>query len=403
LKNYKLFLPCLLLAFSAQNLRANTKVAKLPVDTVTKKSQPNKAELDILIKQLDTIYRDDQHSRQDLSDLQSKKGNQSAGEPAVLAIMLKKDSVNQVKVKAILNKYGWLGVDAVGKTGNEALFYVIQHASIETQLQYLPLLRQAVIDKKASAADAAFLIDRVEMRTGEAQTYGTQANALDNISFMFPIKDVAKVDKRRAAVGLGPVEEFYKGEQVKYNLTPMSKADEAEKVYLLKRLNDMFEEDQHKLKAYITAITRYGKESAEVVSQRAILMQSRNINQQKAITILDTYGWPGYHIIGTTGCTTLFLTMSHADAAILEKYLPLLKKTVNTGEASAGYMANFEDKIEVAAGRQQIYGTQLVPGNKGVLPIKDESTVDERRAKLGLIPLKDYLKQTYGFDYQPIK
>lgn len=41
------------------------------------------------------------------------------------------DSANQVQVVAIIEKYGWPGRDFVGEQGNDAVFYVIQHADVE--------------------------------------------------------------------------------------------------------------------------------------------------------------------------------------------------------------------------------------------------------------------------------
>jgi len=38
------------------------------------------------------------------------------------------DSINLAKVKAILEKYGWLGPQDIGRKANLALFLVIQHA-----------------------------------------------------------------------------------------------------------------------------------------------------------------------------------------------------------------------------------------------------------------------------------
>ena len=53
------------------------------------------------------------------------------------------DSVDLVKVLAIVAKYGWLGVDDIGDQCNTAMFMVIQHADLATQQKYLPMLREA--------------------------------------------------------------------------------------------------------------------------------------------------------------------------------------------------------------------------------------------------------------------
>ena len=52
------------------------------------------------------------------------------------------------------------------------------------------------------------------------------------------------------------------------------------------------------------------------------------------------------------------------------------------------------DRLEVKAGRPQIYGTQLSLRNgRWVLdPIVDSARVDERRSKMGLPSLAEYLR-----------
>jgi hypothetical protein len=64
-----------------------------------------------------------------------------------------------------------------------------------------------------------------------------------------------------------------------------------------------------------------------------------------------------------------------------------------------------EDRVLVRKGKKQIYGTQVHSGpdtgGKMVLdPIQDEAQVDERRASVGLMPLKEYLKH-FGMEYHP--
>lgn len=52
------------------------------------------------------------------------------------------------------------------------------------------------------------------------------------------------------------------------------------------------------------------------------------------------------------------------------------------------------DRVRVAEGQRQIYGTQF-HGNLQPLPIKDEARLDERRAQVGLSPLVEYIQQMH--------
>ena len=55
--------------------------------------------------------------------------------------MRKLDSANVIAVKAILDKYGWLGSDVIGDIGISALFLVIQHSD-DTTHKYIEELNE---------------------------------------------------------------------------------------------------------------------------------------------------------------------------------------------------------------------------------------------------------------------
>ncbi|MGE3825703.1 MAG: DUF6624 domain-containing protein [Bacteroidia bacterium] len=118
------------------------------------------------------------------------------------------DYKNLEKVNSILETYGWLSADEVGDTGNQALFLVIQHADILTQEKYLPMMKEAVKKGNARPQDFALLVDRVEMRNGRPQVYGSQLVNKNGKTTLYPIIDSINVNKRRAEVGLESLEEY---------------------------------------------------------------------------------------------------------------------------------------------------------------------------------------------------
>jgi hypothetical protein len=75
--------------------------------------------------------------------------------------------------------------------------------------------------------------------------------------------------------------------------------------------------------------------------------------------------------------------------------LPAIEASYRRGDLHGGDVAMLTDRLEVKAGRGQIYGTQLsLRDGRWVLdPIADSSGVDERRQKMGLPPLAVYLRQ----------
>lgn len=119
----------------------------------------------------------------------------------------------------ILDKYGWLGIDEIGEKANTALFMVIQHAGHSKQVKYLPMMRQAVKDGKAKANQLALLEDRVLADQGKPQIYGSQVRVTKTGKYeFFPIADERNVNKRRATVGLEPLEAYARYFGIDYHL-----------------------------------------------------------------------------------------------------------------------------------------------------------------------------------------
>jgi hypothetical protein len=126
------------------------------------------------------------------------------------------DSVNLEKVTRILNTYGWLGSNQVGSNGNNALFLVIQHSNKATMEKYLPMIQDAVKRDNASPQEFAMLKDRIEMLNRRPQIYGTQIQVIDGEHKLYTVFDERNLNKRRAEVGLGPIEDYLNRFNIKY-------------------------------------------------------------------------------------------------------------------------------------------------------------------------------------------
>lgn len=186
------------------------------------KANKEKAEVNLnkpLAKTLDSIFTEDQKYRLQMDEVEKKHGYQSKEMAGLWKIMQEKDSINLIKVTSILDKYGWLGADEVGMYGNLTLFLVIQHSNLKTMEKYLPMLKEAVKNKKAQAADLALLTDRVEMMNGRPQVYGSQLmGGMDGKPALWQILDESNVNKRRTEVGLQPLEAYLQSFGIEYKL-----------------------------------------------------------------------------------------------------------------------------------------------------------------------------------------
>lgn len=168
---------------------------------------------DSLSKILDKVYSDDQQWRNRLSYYRETYGYNSTEMKVVLDSMKVSDSLNVLKVTAILDKYGWPGPEEVGVSGNRALFLVIQHADLDIQLKYLPMARGAVEAGKLKAGSLALLEDRIAVRQGRDQVYGSQigCDMISNTYYLMPVTDPDNLDKRRAAMNLPLIQTYLRG------------------------------------------------------------------------------------------------------------------------------------------------------------------------------------------------
>jgi hypothetical protein len=173
-----------------------------------------------LTAELKQVYTDDQGDRRQLESVDKQYGRDSKEIKALWDTIAKKDADNIIKVTNILDRHGWLGADSVGKMGELTLFLVIQHADLKVQEKYLPGMREAVKKGNANPANLALLEDRVAMGEGKKQIYGSQIgrDMKTGKYYVNPIEDEPNVNKRRASVGLPPLEDYAKNWGIDYHL-----------------------------------------------------------------------------------------------------------------------------------------------------------------------------------------
>jgi len=163
-----------------------------------------------LIAELEEISIRDQTLRLLLDDAEKEFGKNSDEISFLWRMIMAQDSINQIQVKKIIDTHGWLGKSEVGAKGNRTIWGVIQHAPLETQEKYLPLLEKSVNKGESDPSDLALLKDRVALRQGKRQIYGSQIYMDSETKEMYvaPLIDPENVDKRRAEVGLGKLADY---------------------------------------------------------------------------------------------------------------------------------------------------------------------------------------------------
>nr|WP_294785191.1 DUF6624 domain-containing protein [uncultured Flavobacterium sp.] len=100
------------------------------------------------------------------------------------------------------------------------------------------MMREAVKKGDANAGNLAYLEDRVALREGRRQIYGSQSakNKNTNKMYISPMIDPDNVDKRRAEVGLGPIADYATKMNIEWDLETYKKElPETEKLENIKQ------------------------------------------------------------------------------------------------------------------------------------------------------------------------
>lgn len=172
-----------------------------------------------LKKQLEAIYIKDQTLRMLWQDVEAKFGRDSENMDYYHQLMNEQDSLNEIEVVNIIEEHGWVGQSEVGGKANNALWLVIQHAPLEVQEKYIPLLRASVAKGESKGSNLALTEDRIQMRKGEKQIYGSQIKRDKETGefYVYPVIDPQNVNVRRAEVGLGTIEEYVTRWNIKWD------------------------------------------------------------------------------------------------------------------------------------------------------------------------------------------
>lgn len=168
--------------------------------------------------EFEAMLDSDQSIRGKLNEIEKKNGKDSPEMKAAWQKQETIDEANIARLEEVIKAHGWPGRSIVGEKGSEAAFLVLQHADYPYQNKYLPVFRKAVAAGEARRESLALLEDRVLMREGKKQIYGSQLQRGANGAWEFyPIEDEINVDKRRQSVGLESMAEYAKFFGIEYH------------------------------------------------------------------------------------------------------------------------------------------------------------------------------------------
>lgn len=218
---------------------AVTSPAQSPVQQVGDEKEPElRKELVHMVKEDQDIRREyNKHRREHGLMVDNKTANEKlnsdpalkAASLAISSRMIQSDAKRTLRLKEIVAKYGWPGRSLVGADGERAAYLLIAHAvkdpatgAPDVAFQRLSVdLMSKLPTGEVENTHLASLTDRVLLYEGKKQLYGTMTTRNEKGEVVpQPIEDEANVDKRRAKLGLEPLDEYLRKEGVTRGTPP---------------------------------------------------------------------------------------------------------------------------------------------------------------------------------------
>jgi hypothetical protein len=120
------------------------------------------------------------------------------------------DAGSRPEVLRIFETYGWVTKSLAGKAAANDFWLLVQHQTIDLQQRFLPALAKAAQTGEASMSHYAYLYDRVQVRLGKPQHWGTNIECKDGKPVAAPVDDPAGLDARRKELFMLPMSEYLK-------------------------------------------------------------------------------------------------------------------------------------------------------------------------------------------------
>ncbi len=204
----------------------------------------------------------------------------------------------------------------------------------------------------------------------------------DKMPMMLPDENHALVDVFHGQVPASKFERVAAGQTaIVATDWPMYDLD-SEIVTVRQQLRTMVDEDQAaRQKKWIDS------KEIEEISEKA---------KPSLEAIYARYGWPKISVFGAVASDDFWLLVQHQSLPLQERMLGTMNVAVDAGEASKAHYAFLFDRVQVAEGKPQHWGTQARCENGQAIlsPLDDVIHVEERRKEYGLDTLQDSLKRS---------
>jgi hypothetical protein len=143
-------------------------------------------------------------------DQAARNANIAAGDPSpeAWAPVARVDRANLARLKQMIRQHGWPTAADIGDAGMGDVWLLAQHAPQDFIAQALPHLKAAAERGEIGWSTMALMIDRDLVNRHQPQVYGSQGKIVDGRFILDPVQDEARLDERRASIGLGPIADY---------------------------------------------------------------------------------------------------------------------------------------------------------------------------------------------------
>jgi hypothetical protein len=139
------------------------------------------------------------------------------------------------------------------------------------------------------------------------------------------------------------------------------------------------------------------KELLQAPNDRTVLARVDSVDADNLAWLKKLFrgdGIPTADQVGEQGIKWVWLLVQHADRdpKLQASALPQFAKRYEAGELPADDLAKLTDRLLIALGKPQVFGTQFdwFSGKFDLRTVGDIAAIDAHREKVGLMPLSDY-------------
>lgn len=118
----------------------------------------------------------------------------------IATLMDEVDAQNQAALQKLLPPEGWFLRSRYGREASGAAFHIVQHAGLELQQRFLPVLEPLVAAGEVDGQAYGLMFDRVAIQNDRPQRYGTQFRCDGGKWRPYPMESPEQVEARRSAL-----------------------------------------------------------------------------------------------------------------------------------------------------------------------------------------------------------